>query len=96
MPKEIGLNIQTGLAIALDYQFGLSRRKLMLKYPGVSERQIRKIMACLRDDPLLAEMGAHIRWQLSFTRFLGTERTDFTGRIRNIRGLPSVAHKSEQ
>jgi hypothetical protein len=76
MPARKAFTIQTALAIGSEYMTGLSRRALMRKYPGVSERQIRKIMACIRDDPLLLEMGEHHRWLLSFSRFLGTVNTD--------------------
>lgn len=76
MPKQKVLALETALAIASECMTGLSRRELMRGYPDVSERQIRKIMACICDDPLLSEMREYHRWQLSFSRFLGTPRTD--------------------
>ncbi len=76
MPKQKPLTVETALAIGSEYVTGLSRRALMRKFPGVSERQIRKIMACICDDPLLSEMREYHRWQLSFSRILGALRTD--------------------
>jgi hypothetical protein len=83
MPKQKALTLETALAIGSEYMTGLSRRALMRKYPRVSERQIRKIMACICDDPLLSEMREYHRWQISFSRFLGTAKTDSVPPLRH-------------
>jgi hypothetical protein len=83
MPKPKPFYLKTAYAIAMDYGFGQSRRNLMRKYPDVSERQIRKIMACIRGDPLLTEMGTHLRWQVSFSRFVGAPATDSVPPLRH-------------